>query len=552
MKSEYKKSSKEIIRKKAEKLLRTKSESSSLDYSDTLKLMHELQVHQIELELQNEELMIAKEKAEASYQKYIELYDFAPSAYFTLSRQGKILELNFLGARMLGQERSFLVNRNFDQFVSAEKQRVFENFLGSLFETSKMNSCEVLLNNNASLYITGIVKSEDKNVCNLNAFDITLRKKAEAENKQLFSELRQARKKLRIALENASIGFWELNLLTKEMLIDRKLEEMFILSPGVFDKTFNSFENLLHEEDRSHFHEAFKNTLETGVPFETIFRIIRQDGSLRYFSSKGKVYRNSKGEPLNVTGVCIDVTVMNEESAKAIIKLNDELLRSNKELQNFAYIASHDLQEPLRMVSSFTQLLEMRYGEKLDEKAHLYIQYAVEGAKRMYNLLNGLLDYSRIQMKEKTFSVVDMNEILDHVRKNLLLKIKERDVIIKSDPLPVVYADRSQMIILLQNLIANSIKFSPEPPLIYVSAKWESDNYIISVKDNGIGIESQYFERIFQIFKRLFNDDQYEGIGLGLAISKRIVERHGGKIWVESEPEKGSTFSFTLPGNNGM
>ena len=550
MKSENKKSSKEIIRHKAEELLKLKSGSYTLDDSDTQKLMHELQVHQIELELQNEELMIAKERAEASYQKYIELYDFAPSAYFTLSRDGEILELNLRGANMLGKERSFLINMPFDQFITEDKKEVFKSFFTKLFETSMMESCEVTLNNQIYVHLSGVVTSEDETLCKLNAVNITLRKKAEAENKRLVSELRQARKKLSVALENANIGFWELNLITREMLLDKKLEKMFGLEHRAFDNTYNSFESLLHEEDRLHFHKAFSDTSDKGVPLETIFRIIRQDGNLRYFSSKGRVNYDRNSNPLNITGVCIDVTGMNEESAKAILKLNDELLRSNKELQNFAYIASHDLQEPLRMVSSFTQMLARQYGEKLDENANTYINYAVDGAKRMYDLLNGLLDYSRIQKKEQTFSMVDMNNILEQVRQSLLLRITERKAVIESDVLPVVYADRSQMIILLQNLISNSIKFSNESPLIHISSKMESDNYVISVKDHGIGIEPQYFERIFLIFKRLFTNDKYEGIGLGLAVCKRIVERHGGKIWVESKPGKGSTFSFTLPGKN--
>ena len=552
MRNGHKKPANEMLRQKAEELLEKQPQNTSQHYADSLKLIHELEVYQIELELQNEELLTAKETAESAVQKYVELYDFAPSAYFTLSRQGQILELNFLGAKMLGKERSLLINRYFDQFVTSERKEEFNSFIGSLFDSGMMESYELTLNNHSYIHISGIVNAEEKNLCNLSVIDITLRKKAEAENKRLFSELRLARKQLSIALENASIGFWEYNLSTHEMLIDKKLEKMFGISPRTFGKTYNSFENILHEEDRVHYNKAFNDTVDKGTPLETVFRIVRQDGNMRYFSSKGRVNYDRNRQSLNITGVCIDVTGMNEKSANAILKLNEELLRSNKELQNFAYIASHDLQEPLRMVSSFTQMLALQYGEKLDDKAHTYIQYAVDGAKRMYDLLNGLLDYSRIQMKEKTFSVVDMNDILEHVRKDLQLKIKERNAVIESEVLPVVYADKSQMIILLQNLISNSIKFSPEPPLINISLKRESDNYVISVKDHGIGIESQYFERIFLIFKRLYNNDKYEGIGLGLALCKRIVERHGGKIWVESKPGKGCTFSFTLAGNNGM
>jgi PAS domain S-box-containing protein len=226
--------------------------------------------------------------------------------------------------------------------------------------------------------------------------------------------------------------------------------------------------------------------------------------------------------------------------------LNVELQRSNMDLESFAYIASHDLQEPLRMVSSFTQLLQKQYQDKLDDNANEYINFAVDGSKRMYELLNGLLAYSRINTKGAAFTRVDLNRVLENVLGNLHLKITERNATIKSEKLPSVYADATQMNLLFQNLISNSIKFSPKPPRIYISFENQDDNYIFSVKDKGIGIESQYFERIFVIFQRLASRE-YEGTGLGLAICKRIVERHGGKIWVESEIGKGTTFTFTIP-----
>ncbi len=269
----------------------------------------------------------------------------------------------------------------------------------------------------------------------------------------------------------------------------------------------------------------------------------------KYISSKALVNKDKDGKPVSMTGVCFDVTGLKEGTEQLVSKLNEELLRSNKELESFAYVASHDLQEPLRMVSSFTQLLEQQYKDKLDDKAHEYIHFAVDGSKRMYDLLNGLLAYSRIHTKGKEFKSVELAQVLENSTKNLALTIKERNAIIKSDELPAVNADESQMIQLFQNLISNSIKFSTETPRIYISSKSETDHYLISVKDEGMGIEPQYFEKIFQIFQRLHPREQYEGTGIGLAICKRIVERHGGTIWVESELGKGSTFFFTIPKN---
>lgn len=552
MESPRKISESRLLRQKAEEVLNSDIGGlSRKNYeSDTLKLVHELQVYQIELELQNNELLLAKERAEKAAEKYTELYDFAPSGYFTLSEAGQIIELNLTGAQLLGKERSLLINTQFDFFVSDESKPVFKIFLEKIFKSQTTESCEVSVKLKdrllVYLYITGII-TESGESCHLTAVNITDRKKAEDESRRLQSDLISAQLKLSIALKNGNIGIWEWNLATDEMVWDDRMEKMFGLLPGTFGRTYTAFENLLNEEDLQHVRNAVKRTLKKNMPFETIFRIKDEKGKTKHISSKGLINYDRNMKPVSLTGVCFDVTAMNESTRKLVLKLNEELLRSNKELQNFAYAASHDLQEPLRMVSSFTQLLALQYDDKLDKKAHEYIQYAVDGAKRMYELLNGLLAYSRIQTKRNIFKMVDLNKVLDNVKKSLMLKIDESSAVIKSEELPVVYADESQMSVLFLNLISNSIKFRTEPPQISISAKSQRDKYIFSVKDKGIGIDPQYKERIFLIFQRLNHQDQYDGLGIGLALCKRIVERHGGNIWVESELGKGSVFYFSIP-----
>lgn len=299
--------------------------------------------------------------------------------------------------------------------------------------------------------------------------------------------------------------------------------------------------------------EKFRKLVKKACKDQTsgLFSFSNESSSTKYLQLSFRLL------PSEITGdisiIASDVTEMKqyqdhlEEIVKERTILNRELLRSNKELENFAYVASHDLQEPLRMVTSFTQLLEMQYKDKLDDKAKEYIHFAVDGSRRMYELLNGLLAYSRIQRKGKAFIMVDLNRIIEGVIENFELVINVRKAIIKSEKLPVVYADESQMILLFQNLISNSLKFSTNPPRIFISSKSEGDNFTFCVKDEGIGIEPQYFERIFLIFQRLNPRDQYEGTGIGLAFCKRIVERHEGKIWLESEFGKGTTFYFSIP-----
>jgi two-component system, chemotaxis family, sensor kinase Cph1 len=365
--------------------------------------------------------------------------------------------------------------------------------------------------------------------------------------KKVEKELENSKKKLTLALENGNIGMWEWHIRTNEMVWDERMKKMLTIENKVFDSKYPTFEKFINDEDIPHFREAINNTLKYNMPFETVFRTHGENGESKYISTKALLSRTKNGKPVSLSGVCFDITSMKKGSEQVLIKLNEELLRSNRDLQQFAYVASHDLQEPLRMVSSFTQLLALRYEDKLDQDAREFIRFAVDGAKRMYDLLNGLLAYSRVQSKGREFSKVKMNDVLEKVLQNLALKIVEKKASISIGKLPVLFADESQMIQLVQNLIENSIKFSINKPVISISAKLENDYYKFSVKDKGVGIESQYYERIFQIFQRLQPKATHEGTGIGLAICKRIIERHKGRIWLESEPGKGSIFFFTIP-----
>ena len=233
---------------------------------------------------------------------------------------------------------------------------------------------------------------------------------------------------------------------------------------------------------------------------------------------------------------------------RQLLKLNQELTCSNQELEQFAYIVSHDLREPLRMVTSFTQLLKQKYAGHLDAEADKIIGFAVDGAIRMEELINDLLTYSQVGNSGKTLELVDTEVVLDQALSNLHLALQETNAQIIREPLPAVVGDTTQLIQLWQNLIANAIKYrTAESPRIEIGATAELDQYLFWVKDNGIGINPQYSDRIFQIFQRLHTRQEYPGTGTGLAICHKIVERHGGKIWVESELGQGATFYFTLP-----
>ena len=226
----------------------------------------------------------------------------------------------------------------------------------------------------------------------------------------------------------------------------------------------------------------------------------------------------------------------------------NELAQSNKDLEQFAYVASHDLQEPLRMVSNFTDLLARRYKGKFDKDADEFIEFILDGSRRMRSLVEDLLAFSRVGSRGKALEYINSEAVFKNTLSQLSLAIEQSSAEITFDKLPMVLADDTQMGQVFQNLLSNAIKFHSDQPLkIHVSAKKSEDQWVFSVKDNGLGIDPEHFDRIFLMFQRLHGKDEYPGTGIGLAVCKRIIDRHGGKIWIESDKGKGSTFYFSLP-----
>lgn len=289
-------------------------------------------------------------------------------------------------------------------------------------------------------------------------------------------------------------------------------------------------------------------------------RIIRPLNRLRHhaqLAGEGRLDARTEVQGLaELEDLADALNTMSEQLASARTHLeqaNADLVRSNRDLEQYAYVSSHDLQEPLRAVSGFVTLLQQRYQGRLDEKADSYIQAAVDGALRMQMLVNGLLEYSRVGTRGGTPELTKADNVLQAALANLHASIQEADAVVTSDPLPTVCADAAQLMRVFQNLIENAIKFrSDHHPEIHVGAHHQEGAWLFSVRDNGIGIESQYADRIFVIFQRLHTRNKYPGTGIGLAMCKRIIERHGGQIWLESELGKGSTFYFTLPDKENL
>ena len=288
----------------------------------------------------------------------------------------------------------------------------------------------------------------------------------------------------------------------------------------------------------------------TGQPVRYEKEYIRKDGSRVPIELLVSITLDMEGNPEYYYSFITDITDR-KKTEKIIETTMSELRHSNKELEQFAYITSHDLREPLRMITSFLQLLERRYKDQLDQDANEFIGFAVDGAKRLDAMTNDLLQYSKITSQKREIIPVNFEHVLEQALTNLKVQIEENNAIITHDPLPTINGDEQLKVQLFQNLIGNAIKYrSQETPKIHISATKENNQYLFSIKDNGIGMSPEHLEQIFTIFQRLHTHEEYEGTGIGLAIAQKIVHQQGGQIWAESELGKGSTFYFTIPVKN--
>ena len=523
--------------------------------------------------------------------KYRHLFDSMAEAFELVEpvfddgrpMDGKFLDVNPSWERMTGLKKKDVVGRRASNvFGSAD-----EHWLDAL-ETALRTGMPVQIDNyNAAFhrYYSIIVWRCSGNACGVTTTDITERKKAEEEvkrNQAILEGINGIFREAIIAESNEELGLACLNV--AERLTDSKFGLIGHMRPqnnmeDIRDMEWEAYSiNTPHQYERLpmnlNVHGIFGRVLTEGKAFYTNDPSSHPDyvkvptGHPHLTSFLGVPLMHA-GEVIGIIGLGNKEEGFDDEDLHAVESLApaivealhrkrteeeirrsaEDLRRSNAELQQFAYVASHDLREPLRMVSSYISLLERHYaGKEMDAKAKEFMRYASEGALRMRRMIDDLLLYSRIETQGKKLEKVDMGDVLTVVLKDLKRAIEESGASITFDPLPTVTADRTQMVQVLQNLIGNAVKFrGEEAPQIHVSARMENDIWVISVQDNGIGIDPKHGDRLFLMFQRLHSQHEYEGTGIGLAIVKKIIEHHNGRIWFESEPGKGSTFYFTLP-----
>jgi PAS domain S-box-containing protein len=387
--------------------------------------------------------------------------------------------------------------------------------------------------------ITMVKACDEQGICNgHHCFmkDITERKLTERALEETESKYRQI-------VELAEEGIWVIDSKDRTIYVNQAMGRMLGYSElEMFGRALFDF---MDEEGKQSANDRIDRRKQ-GIAERHELRLKSKDGKDVWTYMSTSPVLDEKGNLLSSCALVYNITDR-KEIERQMLQLTEDLKRSNQELEQFAYVASHDLQEPLRSVTSYTQLLAQRYQGNLDAKADKYINYIVDGASRMQQLINDLLAYSRLGKRVQEFEAADCNAAVQQSLCNLQIAIAEKNAVITYESLPTVMADEFQLVQLFQNLIGNAIKFCQDVPIIHIAASRNESEWLFSVRDNGIGIDPEYADRIFLIFERLHSRREYSGTGIGLAICQRIVERHGGRIWVESQSGEGATFYFTIP-----
>lgn len=672
---------------------------------ETQRLLHELQVHQIELEMQNKELQAARASAENGLEQYQDLFDFAPVGYFTLTRKGLMLAANLTGAALLGTARSQLIGRGLARFVIPKDLGRWDEHLLSVLRAPERQACDLgLRRKDGSLFYARLESirldrpaAEDRTggphpAMRVAMSDITERKQIEDAHvflsrcgcrpteENFFKSLARylseslgmdfvcidrlvgdglAAKTLAMydngafqdnveyTLKDTPCGdvvgkmiccFPEsvCRLFPKDEVLQTMKAESYVgatlwgfdgkpigliavigrkplANPGMAESVLKvvslraagelqraqaeeairsseerhrsyievtgqlgwttdaagevtedlpawrrytgqtsreiagwGWAQALHPDDVVRATETWRKATADKRNYEIEYRIRRHDGVYRHFMVRGVPVLQDDGSVREWVGTCIDRTE-NKQAEEALQRVSDELRRSNADLEQFATVISHDLQEPLRAVTGFADLLHAKYRGRLDARADALLAGTADGAARMQRQIDDLLSYSRVGTSVAPPLLLPARIALDAALANLAAAVAEAGAVVTSDPLPEVFADRTQLVQLFQNLVGNAIKFRGDSaPSIHVGARRQQEHWLFSVRDNGIGVDPAQQHRIFEIFQRLHSRTKYSGTGIGLAICKRIVERHGGRIWVDSRPGRGATFFFTL------
>lgn len=479
--------------------------------------------------------------------EYEEIFDSIRDPILVYSLESdQLLTVNRATEETLGYEARDLEGAGLDVFTPADASGDLESvpdrihdedplLFEARFETNAGETVPVAVNATRIAYygtdaILGVVR------------DISSQKTKQRQLKQTKEELEELNTRLQLALEETDTGVWSWDRPTDTVRWDETSDRLFGYDPGTFPGTFESFANRIPDDDLQQIEQQVDHAIETGEQYRAEFRVQPPEGDQRWIQARGVVRYDDTGDPKRLLGIQTDITDRKERE-QTLQETKAELESSNEKLEQFAYVASHDLQEPLRMISSYMELLELELGDELDDEAQEYMEFAVDGADRMQAMIDGLLQYSRVQTRADPFETVDSDAVLDETLQDLELKIVDADAEIERDTLPTVTADRNQLGQVFQNLVKNAIDHGTENTTIEITATERAEATTFAVADDGPGIPADRQADIFDIFNKGGDSD---GTGIGLAVCQQIVERHGGEIWVDSTEGEGTTFHFTI------
>jgi PAS domain S-box-containing protein len=522
-------------------------------------ITEELKVSNEELIHQSDELLNLNHALRESENKFSKAFHSNPAAMTLSDDKDRWIDVNDRFCELTGYSKDELIGHNPTELNLLNIGK-HEQYITDLQEKGLQQDIELEIITKTGEKRIIVCSSElielDNEIRHISfLYDVTHRKKTENKINKLNSDLNRWVNELNTLFEmlpmSVAITY---DKDSSRIYANPVMEDLLGMSPGSnISKSVPSGEEpdykiCLNDRELRPEEMPIQKAIDTGKPvYDSEYDIIRRDGRIINFHGHAVPLFDDWGNVRGAIGAFDDITE-HKQAEEKLKKTMDDLKRSNRELEQFAYVSSHDLQEPLRMVSSFTQLLERRYKNKLDSDADEYIDFIVEGAQRMKILIDDLLTFSRVSTHAKEFERVDFETLLDEVISNLSVSIEENKACITHDPLPTVMADKSQMGQVFQNLIGNAIKFhGSKPPLINITAYKQGILWKFEVSDNGIGIDPDYQKQIFEVFKRLHTRNEYPGSGIGLSVSQKIIHRHGGQIGVKSKPGEGSTFYFTIP-----
>jgi PAS domain S-box-containing protein len=520
-----------------------------MDITERKRVEKELEDHRVRLE---ELVMERTAQLQASEERYRELAESISDIFFARDNDLKITYCNSAYEKLVGVRAEDIIGKSvLDIHPQTEAWLRAERLYREVIDKQEPRVWE-------DEYQVGDRKSYFEVHAYPSRSGLTVISRDITGRKQIDEALSRLNERFELANEAAGVGIWDWDIAAGHIEWTPHMFRLFGLEPHGAHASFDTWHSAMHPEDRKTAETRVSQALKERATLFNEFRIIKPDGEVRWIYSQGRGMYDDEGRPMSMLGICMDITKrkqaedalkMSEERHK---ELAGELMRSNSELELFAYAASHDLREPLRKITTFADRLRFHLGGKLDDKAGDYLERMEGAAKRMKELIEGLLKLSKITTQAEPFKRVELREVLSGILSDMEVAIDRSGAIIEAGDLPAIEADPLQMRQLFSNLLSNALKFSNEPPRVLIGSRQiEGQAFEITVADNGIGFDEKYLDTIFQPFQQLHDRGEYEGVGMGLAICQRIVSRHRGKITARSAKGRGTVFVITLPARQG-